>query len=399
MSKAYGTPLCDTWKTGEARCESNISQKQKERIVFQLGVITEMLSRLSFGQAGSIFEENGEFYIKTCLSRGLLLNQRYAIEDIPRGPFKSERDYYSAHLSAYFEQAKYFPLGHHCFLAPIPARSEYNNDAEFRKASDWWSDFVTVESKIDSSENRVDYVTAGEVLSEKMTNWIDDFSNGISNGSKPRFAIHHPDLSVNNIFVDEECNISCVIDWAFCSTVPLSTLLTAPGLPQSRYELDVPLSSMFELGFQHGLKENTAPHDIGTNPNLCKVLSRSRPMWLFSRISTFDSTADFHLFQAIWDLLGNSSQSAAELFRSKQTLQKYKLLHRELKEDDQTKKQIAKLESEYFGNDLERLAISRKLTLVSEWSSRYCEPRIRSNSNTFIADKRLWNWIRNSLEP
>lgn len=266
-----------------------------------------MLSRLSFGPAGSLFEEKEEFYVKTCLSRGLLLNQRYAIEDIPRRPFKSERDYYSAHLSAHFEQAEYFPLGHHCFLAPIPARSEYNNNAEFRKALDWWSDFVTVESKIGSSENRVNYVTAGEVLSDKMTNRIDDFSNGLANASEPRFAIHHPDLSVNNIFVDEESNISCIIDWAFCSIVPLSTLLTAPGLPQSRYELDVPLSSMFELGFQHGLKENTAPHDFGTSSDLCKVLSRSRLMWLFSRILTFDSIADFHLFQAIWDLLGNSN--------------------------------------------------------------------------------------------
>lgn len=136
-----------------------------------------------------------------------------------------------AHLSAYFEQAKYFPLGHRCFLAPIPARSEYNNGAEFRKASDWWSDFITVETKIDSWENRVDYVTAGEVLSDKMTNWIDDFSNSLSHGSEPRFAIHHPDLSVNNIFVDEESNVNYIIDWAFCSTVPLPTLLTAPGLP------------------------------------------------------------------------------------------------------------------------------------------------------------------------
>lgn len=109
-------------------------------------------------------------------------------------------------------------------------------------------------------------------FSDKMTNWIDDFSNDLSNGSEPRFAIHRPDLSVNNIFVDEESNSSCGIDWVFCSIVPLSTLLTAPGLPHSWYELDVPLLSMFELGFQHGLKENTAPHDIGTSSDLCKFL-------------------------------------------------------------------------------------------------------------------------------
>lgn len=239
-------------------------------------------------------------------------------------------------------------------------------------------------SKIDNSENRVDWVVAGDVLSDQTRGWTGDFLNGLSSGSEPRFAIHHPDLSVNNIFVDEESNIGCIIDWAFCSTVPLSTLLTAPGLPWSRYELDVSLSSMFELGFQHALRGNTELHDIGTDLYFCKVLSRSRPMWLFSRVVTFDSTADFHLFQVIWDLLGNPSQSAVELFRSKQTLQEYKLLHGELKEDDQTESQTAKLEPEYFGNDIERLAISRKLTLVSEWSSRYCEPRIRSHSNTFV---------------
>ena len=374
-------------------------QKQREKVVFQLGVITEILSRLCFHQAGSIFEEDRIVSVKTCLSRGLLLNKRYAIEHIPREPFTSEKDYYAAHLSAFLEQTKYFPLGHHCFFAPIPARSEYNSDTEFRKASGWWSDFVTVQSKIDSAENRVDYVTAGEILSDTMTEWIDNLSNGLSNGSEPRFAIHHPDLSFNNIFVDEESNITCIIDWAFCSTVPVSLLLTAPGLPQSRYELDASLSSMFELGFQYGLKKNnTAPHDIGTDSALCKVLSRSRPMWLFSRILTFDSTADFHLFQAIWDLIGKSSQSTAELFGSNQTLQKYQLLHRELKEDDQTEAQIAKLEREYFGNDVRGLAISRKLSLISEWSSRYYKPRLRSNSNPFIADKRLWNWIRHSLE-
>ena len=257
--------------------------------------------------------------------------------------------------------------------------------------------FVTVGSKIDSSENRVDYVVAGDVLSDQIRNLTGDFPNSPSNGSEPCFSIHHPDLSVNNIFVDVESNITCIIDWAFCSTVPLSTLLTAPGLPQSRDELDVSLLSMFELGFQHALKGNMTPHNTATDSYLCKVLNQGRPMWLFSRILTFDSTADLHLFQLSQNLLEKSSQTAAELFRSKQTLQQYKSLHAELKKDDQTRSQIAKLQSEYFGhNDIERLAIARKLTLVPEWSSRYCEPRIRSHSNTFIADKRLWDWIRNS---
>ncbi|KAL9037972.1 MAG: hypothetical protein Q9214_005469 [Letrouitia sp. 1 TL-2023] len=399
MSKAVGSPLRDIWDSRKAPYDSRISQEQKEKVVFQLGFITEALSRLCFSEAGSVFEEDrdGEFRVSTCLSRGLLLNQRYAIENIPRGPFRSDKEYYTAHMSAYIEQARYFPLGHHCFFAPIPARNEYRNDTEFRKASNWWSDFVTVQSKIDSSENRVDYIIAGEVLSDVLLQWIDNHSTRPLDDSGPRFAVHHPDLSVNNIFVDAESNITCIIDWAFCSTVPLSTLLTAPGLPQSRCELDASLSSVFEVGFQYALRINAAAHTASINSEL-SLLRYSRLVWLFLRISSFDSTADFHLFQAIWELLGDS-QSLAELFRSKQTLLKYKSLYRELKEDDQTQEEVARSEGDYFRGDVEGLAISRKLTLVSEWSSRYCKPQIRSHGNTFVADKTLWNWISNSLDP
>ncbi len=400
MSRAQGSPLQHTWKTLETH-EPNISQEQKAKVVFQLGIITWQLSRLRFNQAGSLFEENGGFHIKTCLSRGLLLDQRYALEDIPRGPFKFEKDYYEAQISAFLEHVKYLALGHHCFFAPIPARSEYDDDAGFRAASDWWNDFVTVESKIDSSHNRIDFVIAGEALSVMMTKWAHDLSDGLLRNDQRRFVIHHPDLSVNNIFVDEEFNITCIIDWAFCSTVPLSILLTAPGLPQSRHELDESLLPMFEKGFRHALEENVQREDVSAEGRLCWMLSRSRPMWLFSRILTFDSTTDYYLFKALWESIGNYDQEMAEFFRSMQSSKKYSSLHTELEEDDQTTLQVAELEGEYFGKDVWRLAISRKLTLVSEWSSRYHEPctyGIRSNGNVFVADKKLWAWIDNCLE-
>lgn len=130
-----------------------------------------------------------------------------------------------AQISAITEHVKYLHLGYHCFFAPIPAPSEYSDYAGFWEASNWWSDFVTVQSKIDSSDNRVDYVLAGEVLSEIVTKWIDDPSDDFRDDYEHRFAIHHADLSVNNIYVDEDFNITCIIDWAFCSAVPLSMLL------------------------------------------------------------------------------------------------------------------------------------------------------------------------------
>jgi len=113
-----------------------VSHEQKTKIIFQLGVITWQLSRLSFDQARSLFKEDGKFQIKTYLSHGLLLNERHSLRDINRGAFKSERDYYEAHVSAFLEHVKYLQLGHHCFFAPIPARSEYDDYTGFRKASD-----------------------------------------------------------------------------------------------------------------------------------------------------------------------------------------------------------------------------------------------------------------------
>lgn len=400
MSKAQGSPLQHTWKDSEDN-QPKISQEQKVKVMFQLGAIIWQLSRLCFDKAGSLFEEDGEFWIKRCLSRGLLLNERHSLEDINRGPFKSEKDYYEAHVSAFLEHVKYLQLGHHCFFAPIPARSEYDDYAEFQRSSDRWSDFVTVQSKIDSAVNRSDYVIAGEVLSEMIARRTNDVSNTPLGDRRYRFSLHHPDFSVDNIFVDEDFNITCIIDWAFCSSVPLSVLLTAPGLPQSRYEVDVSLLPAFEDGFRSALQANTPRENIENEIVLSQTLSDSRPTWLLSRILNFDSTTDYHLFTALWDSIGNHDQDISDLFRSRQSSQQYIRLHDELKEDDQTTEQVARLEREYFRDDVSGLAIARKLTLVSQWSLRYHSSLahgIRGNGHVFVADKKLWTWIDNCLK-
>ncbi len=223
-----------------------------------------------------------------------------------------------------------------------------------------------MQSKIDSSDNRADYLIAGEILAEKITKWPDDMPEVLLSYREHRFAIYHPDLNVNNIFVDEELNITCIIDWAFCSAVPLSILLTPPGLPQSRYELDVSLLRKFEKGFRQSLKENTQCQGVDTERAVCWMSSRSRQMWLLSRILTFDTTTDYHLFKAFWDLIGSYNQDMAEFFRSKQSSKNYISLHKELKKDDQPAERVFEMERAYFRDDVLRLAISRKLTLVSQ---------------------------------
>ncbi|KAL8692467.1 MAG: hypothetical protein Q9224_003952 [Gallowayella concinna] len=74
------------------------------------------------------------------------------------------------------------------------------------------------------------------------------------------------------------------------------------------------------------------------------------------------------------------------------------IAHRdELAEEDPSAIEIEKSEKDHGLKEGQRhTAIARKLTLVSEWSSRYQQPSsrgIRRNCNVFVADKRLWKWL------
>ncbi|KAJ5432348.1 Aminoglycoside phosphotransferase, partial [Penicillium daleae] len=126
--------------------------------------------------------------------------------------------------------------------APVPSRSDYSSRMQYESAVDQWNDFVTIGRKIDSAENRLDYMIAGDILRDIVRN----FNLAVI---KPgTFPLCHPDLSVNNIFVDDDYNISCIIDWAFSSSIPESMLLAPPGLPQYCDEL----TSDFQMPFING---------------------------------------------------------------------------------------------------------------------------------------------------
>ena len=153
-------------------------------------MITWQLSQLCFDWARSLFEEDGELQVKTCISRGLLLHEPHSLADINRGPFISEKDCYQPHVSPFL--VKYSPLGHHCLFAPIPAQSEYNEDTGFRNASDGWRDFVTVQSKIDGSDDRTDYVIVGKALSEMIEYWTNNGSKLPLDDPKRRLSIQPP---------------------------------------------------------------------------------------------------------------------------------------------------------------------------------------------------------------
>ena len=387
------------WKSPGA-CETGSSWVQKAKVVFQLGGIAWQLSRLRFNRIGSLFEESGGLQVKSCLSRGLLMNERYSLDDLYRGPFVSEKEYFDALISAFLQQAKCLPLSHHCFFAPLPAQNEYSDRSVYQRAASRWSDFVTLGSKIDGSDNRSDYVIAGEIISQMLLKWICDISRIVIGDYRDGFPIHHPDISVNNLFVDVQYNITCVIDWAFCSSVPLSVLLTPPGLPQSRDQLNPSLQLAFQCGFLHAHYENSLRKDTTEDMRLHQILKCSHSMWLFSRLLNFDSTNDYNLFRELCHSINGDDQDVLELFGSKQSLEQYITLHDELKEEDTSAEQIAVVERNHFREGVLELAISRKLSMISEWSLRYSKPaarNIRRNGTAFIADKKLWLWIDQCL--
>jgi hypothetical protein len=51
---------------------------------------------------------------------------------------------------------------------------------------------------------------------------------------------------MSNIFIDDDFNITCIIDWTSCFTVPLSMLLITLSFPYLRDEVDVEMISIFK---------------------------------------------------------------------------------------------------------------------------------------------------------
>lgn len=107
-----------------------------------------------------------------------------------------------------------------------------------------------VGGKIDHSSNRLDYCIAEHYLRDMLPS-IDVPASTIPSEFVNEYPLHHPDLSSGNIFVDEGFNISCIIDGAFCSTVPMPILLTTPSLSGPRHDIDSSLTPCFRSGFKH----------------------------------------------------------------------------------------------------------------------------------------------------
>ena len=200
-------------------------------------------------------------------------------------------------------------------------------------------------------------------------------------GLEDGFPIRHPDLSINNIFVDDECNITCIIDWAFASSVPISELLTTPGLPHPRDQLEPSLIAAFRTGFlNHSIEEGKVIHQ--------SIWEMADKVWHFLRLVNLDALQDYNHFAELYTLvLGHQTADIPTIFREQYATGAVSDMAKTLSSEDQQPDKIKRDEDAYFSAvGAERRALSMKLTIASELNQG------------FVADRRLWYWIEECLE-
>lgn len=355
MSEAPGWPLSNGWRS-VCGSKPNLDIHIQAKILTQLGAITWKLSQVRFDKIGSLFEgKDGNFSIKECLSRGHVEHDRYILEEIPRGPFTSEIDYYNSLVSAFSVHAEILPLSHHCFVAPVPSQEAYQSRSQYMKAVDLWNDFVTVGDKIDSANNRMDYIIAGDAIREVVPGLE------LPSTSPGSFPLYHADLSVNNIYVDDEYNITCIIDWAFASSVPESMLLSAPGLPQPRDGLSPDLHIPFIDGFIAAMPESSE----AMVHRYRETLEQGQSFWALNHLLNLDTIRDYNLFATVWDS-AHGEKDIDQYFLQQRCSPHYTQLYRELQQEDRPVAKVEKDERDYFRDDVMRHTIARKLTVMSE---------------------------------
>jgi hypothetical protein len=299
-------------------------------------------------------------------------------------------------LSAFLLHVQELQIQQNVFFAPIPQPRDFTTSLSSNHATSRWNDLIKVGGEIDSAKNRLDYCAAGYFLRTMIPIISTDIFAAVLS-PEDGFPLFHHDLSVGNIFVDADFNITCIIDWAFASTVPISTLLMTPGLPNPRDDTDTFLESAFRSGFEkhyfHGKDTHLLP----------QLWEQIRCVRFFPRLTILDGFQDYSYFKdlyaSIYQTPANIELNLWQLFKWTQKENTFLTeLSRTLYDDERSVLEVSEEEEEYFAvigglgemfeeeyisklEGIERQAIVRKVTLASELSQ------------DFVTDSRLWLWI------
>lgn len=385
MAKAQGVALAtydwEARRTSTSLHKSHVQPKRimnhdnRSKVMRQLGNYSSQLSQVRFPTIGSLLESaDGSFSIQQCLSPMHLFEGRDGLEEIARGPFTSSREFYTSLVAALQLHAEQLSMGYHLFVAPIPVRQEYIDLPSYLLATDIWNDFAVLGGKVESSENRFQYIIAGHFLRDSIIPLLTEERESQGVG----FPLCHPDLSDQNIFIDEEFNITCIIDWSFSSTVPPAQLYMVPGLPHARDLIHDPLlHDAFRAGFScnatAAVRLEPLPQDWKLGAMVARLL----------RIVSLDSLQDYHHLEALCALCFDSTTfDLRTILIGRALTPEAAELQQLLAADDELEELTRRQETEYFQVvGATRLSIARKLTFAYK------------SNNRFVADFRLWNWV------
>ncbi|PWI65464.1 hypothetical protein PCL_07065 [Purpureocillium lilacinum] len=221
-------------------------------------------------------------------------------------------------------------MGYHILLAPTPAPQEYRSFSEFYTAQMLWNDYAAVGDKTESSGNR---------------------------------------LTTQNIFVDEHFNTTCIIDWAFASTVPHAQLYATPGLPHPRDPVtDQRLVDSFRSGFTDG-GESSSIMLLGVVPEAAywkvgEAVSR------FMLLDRFDALQDYRLLEELHTIIRDHITSEKDSLQGRlveiSTRPEILDLAEALKSEDEPESDVKRHEIQYVNSvGQDRFVLAQKITDLS----------------------------------
>ena len=294
MSRASGRLLsnCGWYSWLSADGSESMSIQQKCKIYTQLGQIIHQLLLLRFPKIGSIFSVDPDegFSVGQCI-RIQTVEYGRADRGVPRGPFSSAMEYYSMLADVQADEIRDSDLYIGVFFDSFPRMENYTGgyrDKDYRKAIDEWNE--RAERGANTVENKLDHRVFADLLREM----IPDMQ--LTHPDQDGFPLEHADLGTHNLFVDADFNITCVIDWALCSTVPVPTLLTHPPLPSRSYVVGVPEQQAFEQAFEE------AERKTGPSRQLMMLLRSSHARRDFDRfLHKDDRVEDYGRFQRLFE--------------------------------------------------------------------------------------------------
>ncbi|SPO07777.1 uncharacterized protein DNG_10472 [Cephalotrichum gorgonifer] len=247
-------------------------------------------------------------------------------------------------------------MGYHILRAPVPVPQEYSSFAKYYAATDRWNDFAALERLVDSSMNRLQYCLASHLLRDSI---IPRMVRPVSQ-SAPGFPLHHHDISLQNLFVDDDLNITDLV-------------------------LDSSLITAFRSGFE---AENKKIGRCIIDPGYWKV---GQMVSRFMRLVNLDALQDYGHLEALYTLArepvtseddGDITNSLPAILATRATSHDALALAGELAADDEPESEIRRREKEYFDAvGAKRFALARKVAFAARMNPR------------FVADGRLWRWL------